>query len=52
MIYLFGGGIADENLREQLIVDLVAAREVDGVFRKFDGTTTTNQADIFLPPPL
>jgi DGQHR domain-containing protein len=52
MIYLFGGGIADENLREQLRVDLVTAREVDGVFRKFDGTTTTNQADIFLPPPL
>jgi len=50
--YLFGGGIPDENLREQLRADLAIAREVDGLFRKFDGTTTTNSAEIKLPAPL
>lgn len=52
MIYLFGGGIADEGLREQLRADLASARENDGVFKQFDGSTTTKQAEITLPPPL
>ena len=52
MQYLFGGGLPDENLREHLRADLATAREVDGQFRKFDGTWTSNTMEIRLPAPL
>lgn len=52
LMHLLGGGTFDEAVREKLRTDLGSAREIDGVFRKFDGSTSVSSSDITLPAPL
>ena len=52
LVYLLGGGIANEEERNTLREDLAEAREVDKQYRLFDGTFSTSKSDIKLPNPV
>jgi DGQHR domain-containing protein len=52
LVYLLGGGLADEALREDLRSAVAEARGVDGVYRTFSGDTTKDEKAIVLPNPV